>query len=113
MRRSRLSVPLKRGFWEDDTYHFYTASSSDGMTFVQVADALDNRTEAVREGSMALFLPVLVLIPVSILLIFLIVRRALVPVEDLRAAIEERTAAIWRRFQPACCHGNCSRSPVP
>jgi len=104
-----FDVPLKRGFWEDDTYHFYTASSSDGMTFVQVADALDNRTEAVREGSMALFLPVLVLIPVSILLIFLIVRRALVPVEDLRAAIEEKdggnlapvpTGMLPRELQP-------------
>ncbi len=85
-----FDVPLKRGFFENDSFHFYTASAADGMTFVQVADAMDNRNEAVTEGSMALFLPVLVLIPVSILLIFLIVRRALVPVDDLREAIEEK-----------------------
>ncbi|WP_347360139.1 histidine kinase dimerization/phospho-acceptor domain-containing protein [Rhizobium sp. Root1334] len=85
-----FDVPLKRGFSENDTYHFYTASAADGTTFVQVADAMDNRTEAVMEGSMALFLPVLVLIPVSILLIWLIVRRALAPVDDLREAIEEK-----------------------
>ena len=69
---------------------FTRRALADGMTFVQVADAMDNRTEAVMEGSMALFLPVLVLIPVSVLLIWLIVRRALAPVDDLREAIEEK-----------------------
>ncbi len=85
-----FDVPLKRGFWRSDSYRFYTASALDGTVFVQVADAMENRTEAVTEGGMALFLPVLVLIPVSVLLIWLIVRRTLAPVDDLRRAIEEK-----------------------
>lgn len=85
-----FGVPLKRGFFTDDTYRFFTASSPGDAVFVQVADALENRSEAVSEGSLALFLPVLVLIPVSVLLIRQIVRRTLAPVDDLRMAIEEK-----------------------
>ncbi|WP_438753418.1 sensor histidine kinase [Pararhizobium sp. O133] len=85
-----FDVPLKRGFFTGDTYRFFTASSPGDTIFVQVADALANRSEALNEGSLALFLPVLVLIPVSVLLIRQIVRRTLAPVDDLRTAIEEK-----------------------
>lgn len=85
-----FDAPLKRAFWENADYRFYTASTGDGTVFVQVADAIANRNEAITEGGMALFLPVLVLIPVSIGLIWLIVRRTLAPVDDLRRAIEEK-----------------------
>ncbi len=85
-----FDAPLKRGFFTDDTYRFFTASSPGDKVFVQVADALENRSEALNEGSLALFLPVLVLIPVSVLLIRQIVRRTLAPVDDLREAIEEK-----------------------
>lgn len=85
-----FDAPLKRGSWGNDDFQFYTARSADGTVFVQVADAMANRNEAITEGGMALFLPVLVLIPVSIGLIWLIVRRTLTPVDDLRRAIEEK-----------------------
>ncbi|WP_349437758.1 HAMP domain-containing sensor histidine kinase [Pararhizobium sp. A13] len=85
-----FEAPLKRGFWGNDDFQFYTARSADGTVFVQVADAMANRNEAITEGGLALFLPVLVLIPVSIGLIWLIVRRTLAPVDDLRRAIEEK-----------------------
>lgn len=85
-----FDAPLKRGFWTDNSYRFFTATTADNTIFVQVADALANRSEALTEGGMALFLPVLVLIPVSVLLIWLIVRRTLAPVDDLRKAIEEK-----------------------
>lgn len=85
-----FETPLKRGFWKNGDYQFYTARAADGTVFIQVGDALDNRIEAVMEGGMALFLPVLVLIPVSVLLIWLIVRRTLAPVDGLRRAIEEK-----------------------
>lgn len=85
-----FDAPLKRGYWTDNTYRFFTAATQHNTIFVQVADALANRAEALTEGGMALFLPVLVLIPVSVLLIRLIVRRTLTPVDDLRRAIEEK-----------------------
>ncbi|WP_275788059.1 histidine kinase dimerization/phospho-acceptor domain-containing protein [Pararhizobium gei] len=85
-----FAAPLKRGFSQDGDYRFYTVKTRDGSLFLQVADAWDNRDEATDEGGMALFLPVLLLIPVSSGLIWLIVRRMLAPIDAFRQAIEEK-----------------------
>jgi two-component system OmpR family sensor kinase len=83
-------APLKAGFWKDEHHQFYTATDGDGTIFVQVADAFENREEALREGVMALFLPLVLLIPVSIIAIWLVVRRAVSPVGELRRQIETK-----------------------
>lgn len=85
-----FDIPLKRGFRTGDDYRFFTAKTEDDTLFLQMADAWENRDEATNEGSMALFLPVLLLIPVSSGLIWLIVRRMTAPVDELRRAIEEK-----------------------
>lgn len=85
-----FETPLKAGFWKDATYQFYTATSDDRRVFIQVADAFENREEAVREGAIALFLPLIFLIPVSGMAIWLVVRRAVRPVGDLRREIETK-----------------------
>jgi two-component system OmpR family sensor kinase len=85
-----FDAPLKGGFWKNDTYQFYTGDSDDGAIFVQVADAFENRREALREGAMALFLPLILLIPVSGAAIWLVVRRANRPVQRLRRDIETK-----------------------
>lgn len=85
-----FDAPLDDGFFENDNYKFFTASADDPRIFVQIADAKANRQEALTEGAVALFLPVLVLIPVSVWLIWYVVRRTLAPVDDLRQAIEEK-----------------------
>ncbi len=85
-----FDAPLKAGFWKDATYQFYTATSDDRRVFIQVADAFENREEAVREGAIALFLPLIFLIPVSGMMIWLVVRRAVRPVGELRREIETK-----------------------
>ncbi|WP_429817853.1 sensor histidine kinase [Ensifer sp. B1-9] len=82
-----FAVPLEVGFSQTATHRIYTAGTTDGSLFVQVADAFDHRTEALFEGGTALFLPLLVLIPTSIIAIILVARRALAPVEQLREEI--------------------------
>jgi two-component system OmpR family sensor kinase len=79
--------PLRVGFSDTSTQRIYTAGSADGSLFVQVADPLDHRREAIIEGGIALLLPLLVLIPASILATWLIVRRILAPIQGLRASI--------------------------
>ena len=85
-----FAAPLKRGFFEDDTYRYHTAVNAGGTVFVQVADALANRREALIEGGMALLVPLALLIPASAGLIMLIVRRALRPVAALGQAIGQK-----------------------
>jgi two-component system, OmpR family, sensor kinase len=80
-------APLTPGFWEDETKRIFTVSAVSSSLFVQVADSLDHRREAALEGMTALLMPILVLLPITIAAIWWIVRRALLPVDRLRAEI--------------------------
>lgn len=79
-----FAVPLATGFSQTATHRIYTAGTTDGSLYVQVADAMEHRTEALMEGGTALLLPLLVLIPGSILAIVFVVRSTLSPVSQLR-----------------------------
>ena len=85
-----FDTPLKPGFWKNGTYQFYTAPDEGRTIYVQVADAFENREEALQEGAMALFLPLILLIPVSGISIWLVVRRTVRPVDELRRDIETK-----------------------
>lgn len=86
-----FDVPLKKGFWRDASYRYYTATTAvDGRLYLQVADALANRREALLEGAMALFLPVLLLVPASIALVWYIGRRSIAPIDTLRQEIASK-----------------------
>jgi len=80
-------VPLKIGFHDTPKYRIYTESALNGTVFLHVADAFRNRREALREGTVALLWPLLLLIPASILLIQFIVGRSLAPIDRLRDEI--------------------------
>lgn len=85
-----FEAPLKEGFWQAEDGRIYTAVAVDGVTFVQVKDTAEEREEATREGSLALLLPVLLIVPITIGAVWFAVRRVLAPVETLRAAIAEK-----------------------
>ncbi|WFS00159.1 sensor histidine kinase [Rhizobium tumorigenes] len=80
-------VPLKVGFHDTPKHKIYTESALNGTLFLHVADAFRNRREALREGTVALLWPLLLLIPTSILLIQFIVSRSLAPIDRLRDEI--------------------------
>jgi two-component system OmpR family sensor kinase len=85
-----FSVPLKAGFADTETHRVYTAVTRDGSLFVQIADPLDHRREALFEGGIALLLPLLILIPANIIVIWMVIGRMLRPVQTLRASIAEK-----------------------
>lgn len=85
-----FGAPLHVGFWQGETGRIYTAATPDGTIFVQVQDSAAERREAMVEGSLALLLPVLLIVPVTIAAVWFVVRRVLSPVETLRAAIGEK-----------------------
>jgi two-component system OmpR family sensor kinase len=85
-----FDAPLKVGFFDGADGRVYTASTGDGTIFVQVTYSAQERHEAVVEGSLALLLPVLLIVPVTVVAVWFVVRRVLRPVETLRAAIGEK-----------------------
>ncbi|MGG7517688.1 ATP-binding protein [Allorhizobium undicola] len=83
-------APLKPGFWSDANHRVYTMETVSGSLFVQVADSLDHRNEAIREGAFSLILPVMILLPLAMLFVWLITRQAIAPVERLLHAVSSR-----------------------
>ena len=82
-----FDVPLKDGFAVSEHYRFYTVSADSGALFIHVADSLDHRREALFQGAQALLLPAVLLVPVSIAIVWIVVRKTLSPVDQLRGAI--------------------------
>jgi two-component system OmpR family sensor kinase len=80
-------VPLTVGFHDTPKYKIYTESALGGKVFLHVADAFKNRREALREGTVALLWPLLLLIPASMLAVRFIVGLALSPIDRLRGEI--------------------------
>lgn len=85
-----FEVSLDAGFSETSSQRIFTVISPDGNYFLQVADAFANRREAIVEAGSALVLPVLILIPASIIAVIVVVRRALQPVQTLRDEIGKK-----------------------
>lgn len=83
-------APLVAGFWENDDARYFTVAAADNTIFIQVADQMKNRREALNEGALALLLPILVLVPLSLYIIRLVARRSVAPIGDLRQAISEK-----------------------
>lgn len=85
-----FEVPLAVGFHDSEEYRFYTAASSDGALFLQTADRFSHRREAVRESAVTMLIPLAILLPLSVLLMVWIARRAVDPINKLRVAISEK-----------------------
>src|SRR5690606_5321389 len=70
----------------------YGASAISDTLFLEIAEPLAHRREAAMEAGLALLLPLILLIPVSLLGIWWIVRMSLRRVIDFQRSIESRGA---------------------
>ncbi|WP_426139536.1 sensor histidine kinase [Pseudomonas sp. DWP3-1-2] len=78
------------GFSTSAKYRLYGASALRETLFIEIAEPLDHRREAAREALFALLLPLLALIPVSLLGTWLFVRISLRSVLAYGRAVEVR-----------------------
>jgi two-component system OmpR family sensor kinase len=78
------------GFTTSTTHRLYGASALRGTLFLQIAEPLAYRRQAALDATIALLLPLLLLVPVSMLGIWLLVRFSLRNVLSYRDAIEAR-----------------------
>ncbi|WP_341523517.1 HAMP domain-containing sensor histidine kinase [Pseudomonas sp. G.S.17] len=78
------------GFSTTEKYRLYGASALRQTLFIEIAEPLGHRREAAREALIALLLPLLALIPVSLLGTWLFVRISLRSVLAYRRAVEAR-----------------------
>ncbi|MEW9834895.1 sensor histidine kinase [Mesorhizobium marinum] len=88
-----FAAPLEPGFADTPTHRIFTTNAVSGSIVLQVADPLAHRAEAMSEGLQALLLPLLALVPLSVIAVWTIVRRALRPIGALSAQIGARSGA--------------------
>lgn len=87
---SVFSPQSMRGFETTATHRLYGASALRETLFLQIAEPLAYRRKSVRDATVALLLPLLFLIPVSLVGVWLFVRFSLRNVRAYRHAIEAR-----------------------
>src|SRR5690606_5777944 len=75
-----------------DSHRLYGASAVRDSLWIQVAEPLAHRREATLEATAALLLPLLLLVPLSLVGVWWLVRRSLGSVRSLRAELAARGA---------------------
>lgn len=89
----RIFGPVPReGFSETPLHRIYGASAVSDTIYIEVAEPLAHRREAALEAGLALLMPLVFLIPVSLVGIWWIVRRSLRKVVEFQQSIEARGA---------------------
>lgn len=89
---ARFPIFTKTGFYEADGLRFYHESAVQGTVTLTVAEPLSHRGEVSGEMALSLGLPLLVMIPLSILGIFYGLGYGLRPLGQLRAQLARRGA---------------------
>lgn len=80
------------GFARTKTHRLYHDAALQGTITITVAEPLSHRAEALRESLTALVWPVLILLPLSIVGIYAVVRHSLGPVRNFRDGLAARGA---------------------
>lgn len=94
--QSQLATPeifnarSKEGFTTTATHRLYSTSAMRATIFIDIAEPLEYRQMAARDATFTLLQPLLLLIPISLLGIWLLVRLSLRSVLTYRDAIEKR-----------------------
>lgn len=96
-----LSFPLQTGYSDTATHRVFTEPAVSGSLILQVADPFEERWEAVQESVLSLVIPLIFLIPASLFVVSIVVRRALAPVDALRQEIGQRSSADLSRLSVA------------
>jgi len=82
----------RKGFSDTQTHRIYGASAVSDTIFLEIAEPLAHRREAALEAGLALLIPLVFLIPLSLLGVWWIVRLALRRVIEFQQSIESRGA---------------------
>lgn len=80
----------REGFSETLTHRIYGEGAISNTLYIEVAEPLAHRREAVLESSLALFMPLMLLIPISLIGVWCVIKRSLRQVVLLQQSIEAR-----------------------
>ncbi len=76
-RQKSFSTPLRNGFDSQDGYRIYTVSAIQSTYFIQVAEPLTKRRDAVLNTLLIMAMPLLLLLPLCLLMAVFLVRQVI------------------------------------
>ncbi|RWE44912.1 ATP-binding protein [Mesorhizobium sp.] len=85
-----LTIKLAQGFSEEAGWRVYTEPAVSGTVFVQVAELDTRRNEETFEAATGFLAPMVILIPLSAVIAWLVLARSLRPIATLRGQISAR-----------------------
>lgn len=85
-----FSPQPRNGFFESSTHRFYGASAVSDTIYIEIAEPIAHRQQAVLEATFALLLPLALLIPVSLFAVWWTIKWSLRRVLILQQSIETR-----------------------
>ena len=91
-RQKSFTTPLRDGFDSQDGYRIYTVSAIQSNYFIQVAEPLSKRNEAVRNTLLIMAMPLLLLLPLCLLMAVFLVRQVIRPVRQYGTQLAQRGA---------------------
>ncbi|MFB2532947.1 ATP-binding protein [Paracoccus sp. p3-h83] len=89
------------GFQTTARHRLYSETAAQGTIRITVAEPLDHRAEAAREIQLGLWLPLLIVLPVTLIAIVLAVRASLAPLRGFRDLLAARGARDLRPVDDA------------
>jgi two-component system OmpR family sensor kinase len=84
---------LQTGFTHGKNFSIYTASSLDGRYHLQVAETVDHRYGVLFDTALLFLLVFTIALPLSVLLVYIAVRRRLVPVQQFAENMATRSGS--------------------
>lgn len=82
-----------RGFHETPTHRLYGEAAVSNTIFIEVAEPLAHRRAATLESIAALFIPLLIFVPASLIGVWVFVRRSMHPVISFKEEIASRSGS--------------------
>lgn len=90
---SVFPAEVRLGFADTDSHRLYGEATVGGSMVIQVAEPLDHRREAALESAVTLVIPLALFLPITVVGVWVLVRRTMQPLFGLRTQIEARDAA--------------------
>ncbi len=84
---------LQTGFTHGKNLSIFTASSIDGRYHLQVAESVDHRYGALFDTALLFLLVFIIALPLSVLLVYIAVKRRLVPVQQFAENMATRSGS--------------------
>jgi two-component system OmpR family sensor kinase len=81
-QQHKVSIALRDGFESQDGFRIFTVSAVQGAYFIQVAEPLSHRQEAVLHTLLIMTIPLLVLLPMCLLMAVFLVRQVINPIKQ-------------------------------